>query len=210
MSLQLGQIAPDFTAESTQGRVHFHDWSAGKWTVFFSHPKDFTPVCTTELGEFARRKDQFDARGAQLLGLSVDAVDDHESWSKDVARVGGANVDYPILADPELAIAKQYGMFHPQADAAVTVRSVFLIDPEHKVRVILTYPPSIGRNVDEILRTLDALQQSDRQSVSTPVNWQPGDEVVVSPKLSDEDVESQYPGQVRKLTDYLRLVPPRA
>lgn len=210
MSLQLGQTAPDFTLDSTRGPIRFHEFGRGKWIVLFSHPKDFTPICTTELGQFARRKAEFEQRGAQLVGLSVDPVEDHARWARDVAEVGGAEVDYPILADPELVVAKQYGMFHPEADAKVTVRSVFLIDPDHKVRVILTYPPSIGRNVDEILRTLDALQQSDRQGVSTPVDWQPGDDVVVSPKLSDEEAEKLYPGKVRKVNDYLRFVPPAA
>ncbi len=210
MSLQLGQTAPDFTLDSSKGEIHFHDWSKGKWTVLFSHPKDFTPICTTELGQFAHRKGEFDQRGAQLIGLSVDSAQSHRDWTKDVAKVGGADVEYPILADPDLAVAKQYGMFHPEADATVTVRSVFFIDPNHKVRTILTYPPSIGRNINEILRTLDALQQSDKQGVSIPVDWQPGEEVVVSPKLSDAEVEQQYPGKVRKVTDYLRFVPPKA
>ena len=209
MGLQLGQTAPDFTLDSTQGSIHFHDWSEGKWVMFFSHPKDFTPICTTEIGQFAHRKAEFDQRGVELLGLSVDSVDDHKDWAKDIAKVGGSELGFPILADPDLEVAKQYGMFHPEADAKVTVRSVFLIDPSHKVRVILTYPPSIGRSVDEILRSLDALQQSDKQGVSIPVDWKPGDEVVVPPSLSDEEVEKQYPGKVRKTTSYLRFVPPK-
>lgn len=207
MSLQLGQIAPNFKAETSQGAIDFHTWSQGKWVVLFSHPKDFTPICTTELGEFARRKAEFDQRGAHLIGLSVDPVDSHRRWAEDVAKVAGTEVGYPIVADPDLVIAKQYGMFHPEADATVTVRSVFIIDPDHKVRLILTYPPSIGRNIDEILRAVDALQQSDRQGVATPVNWKPGDEVVVPPSVSDADAEQRYPGQVRKVTDYLRYVP---
>jgi peroxiredoxin (alkyl hydroperoxide reductase subunit C) len=207
MSLQLGQIAPDFSLDSTEGTVNFHDWTDGKWTVLFSHPKDYTPICTTELGEFAKRKGDFDQRNTKIIGLSVDSVEDHKGWSGDIAKVAGTAVNYPILADPDLAVAKQYGMFHPEADAKVTVRSVFFIDPNHKVRTILTYPPSIGRNVDEVLRTLDALQQTDKQGVATPVNWQPGQEVVVPPTLSDEDAEKAYPGNVRKETDYLRFVP---
>ncbi|HOV19147.1 MAG TPA: peroxiredoxin [Ottowia sp.] len=207
MSLQLGQTAPDFTAESSQDTIHFHDWAKGKWTVFFSHPKDFTPICTTELGQFAKRKAEFDQRGAQLIGLSVDPPNSHREWIKDVAKVGGAEVSYPIVADPDLKIAKQYGMFHPEADATVTVRSVFLIDPKHKVRLILTYPPSIGRNIDEILRALDALQQADRQGVATPVDWRPGQDVVVPPSVSDADAEKRYPGKIRKVTSYLRFVP---
>lgn len=207
MSLQLGQTAPDFTADSSQDKIHFQDWAKGHWTVFFSHPKDFTPICTTELGQFARRKAEFDQRGAQLIGLSVDPPDSHREWIKDVAKVGGAEVSYPIVADPDLKIAKQYGMFHPEADATVTVRSVFLIDPKQKVRLILTYPPSIGRNIDEILRALDALQQADRQGVATPVDWKPGQDVVVPPSVSDADAEKRYPGKIRKVTSYLRFVP---
>lgn len=210
MSLQLGQTAPNFTLDSTQGQITFHDFTPGKWKVLFSHPKDFTPICTTEFAQFARRSAEFEQRNAQLVGLSVDSVDDHHGWAKDIASVGKTEVGFPILADPDLEVAKQYGMFHPEADALVTVRSVFLVDPNNKVRIILTYPPSIGRNVDEILRALDALQQSDKQGVSIPVDWQPGDDVVVSPKLSDAEVEQKYPGQVRKVTDYLRFVPPAA
>lgn len=204
MSLQLGQTAPDFTAESSQDTIHFHDWAKGKWTVFFSHPKDFTPICTTELGAFARRKAEFDQRGTKLLGLSVDPVAEHVKWAKDVAEVGGAPVGYPILADPDLKVAKEYGMFHPKADALVTVRSVFFIDPKRVVRTVLTYPPSVGRSVDEILRTLDALQVTDKNPVATPVEWKPGDDVVVSPKLSDADAEKQF-GSFRKVKPYLRF-----
>ena len=207
MSLQLGPTAPDFTADSSQDKIHFQDWAKGHCTVFFSHPKDFTPICTTELGQFARRKAEFDQRGAQLIGLSVDPPDSHREWIKDVAKVGGAEVSYPIVADPDLKIAKQYGMFHPEADATVTVRSVFLIDPKQKVRLILTYPPSIGRNIDEILRALDALQQADKQGVATPVDWKPGQDVVVPPSVSDADAEKRYPGKIRKVTSYLRFVP---
>ena len=204
MSLQLGQTAPDFTLDSTQGSLHFNAYARDHWAVFFSHPKDFTPICTTELGAFARRKAEFDVRGTRLLGLSVDLVEDHRKWARDIAEVGGAEVNYPILADPDLEVAKLYGMYHPEADAKVTVRSVFFLDPQRKVRTILTYPPSVGRNIDEILRTLDALQLTDRQPVSTPVNWQPGEEVVVSPKLSDADAEGQF-GELRKVTPYLRF-----
>lgn len=210
MSLQLGQIAPDFTLDSTQGSLHFSAYAHDHWVVFFSHPKDFTPICTTELGAFAHRKAEFDQRGAKLLGLSVDPVDQHKAWAKDIAQVGGTVLNFPILADPDLTVAKLYGMFHPEADALVTVRSVFIIDPERKVRTILTYPPSVGRNIDEILRTIDALQVTDKHPVSTPVDWKPGDEVVVSPKIADADAEKQFPG-LRKVTSYLRFAKvPRA
>ncbi|MGH8279570.1 MAG: peroxiredoxin [Gammaproteobacteria bacterium] len=203
MALQLGQTAPDFTLDSTQGSVTFSSYARGHWVVFFSHPKDFTPICTTELGAFAHRKAEFDRRGVKLLGLSVDPTDSHKKWAKDIAKVGGTELNYPILADPELEVAKQYGMFHPEADPKVTVRSVYIIDPQRKVRTTLTYPPSVGRNLDEILRTVDALQLTDQQPVSTPVNWKPGDEFVVSPKISDSDAEKQFTG-VRKVTPYLR------
>jgi peroxiredoxin (alkyl hydroperoxide reductase subunit C) len=204
MSLQLGQTAPDFTLDSTQGSLHFSDYARDHWVVFFSHPKDFTPICTTELGAFAHRKAEFDKRGAKLLGLSVDPVDQHKVWAKDIAQVGGTELNYPILADPDLKIAKLYGMFHPEADPKVTVRSVFIIDPERKVRTMFTYPPSVGRNIDEILRTIDALQMTDRQPVSTPVDWKPGEDIVVSPKIADADAEKQFKG-LRKVTSYLRF-----
>lgn len=207
MSLQLGQTAPDFTLDSTDGTVNFHDWSEGKWVVLFSHPADYTPICTTELGEFARRKDDFDKRGTKIIGLSVDSVEDHHGWAKDIGKVGGTDLNFPILADPDLTVAKQYGMFHPEADAKQTVRSVFFIDPNHKVRTILTYPPSAGRSIVEIFRTIDALQQIDKQGVATPINWQPGEDVVVPPSVSDEDAEKAYPGRIRKELDYLRFVP---
>lgn len=204
MSLQLGQTAPDFTLDSTQGPLRFSDYARDHWVVFFSHPKDFTPICTTELGAFAHRKAEFDQRGVKLLGLSVDPVAEHQKWAKDIADVGGTTLNYPILADLDLKVAKEYGMFHPAADPKVTVRSVFFIDPQRKVRTTFTYPPSVGRNIDEILRTLDALQLTDRQPVATPVNWQPGDEIVVSGKLSDAEAEKQF-GKLRKVKPYLRF-----
>ncbi|HEU0197371.1 MAG TPA: peroxiredoxin [Nevskiaceae bacterium] len=206
MGLQLGQIAPDFTADTTAGKINFHEWKKGSWTMLFSHPKDFTPICTTEFGAFARRKGEFDKRGTKVIGLSVDSVKDHEGWSVDIAKVGGTKVNFPIIADPDLKVAKQYGMYQPEADAKVTVRSVFLIDPNNKVRVILTYPPSVGRNVDEILRALDALQQTDKQKVATPVDWKPGDEVVIPPSLSDAEAKKLYPEGWRQETPYLRYV----
>lgn len=203
MSLQLGQTAPDFTLDSTEGSLHFNAYARDHWVVFFSHPKDFTPICTTELGAFARRKAEFDKRGVKILGLSVDPVEDHRAWSRDIADVGGTELNFPIVADPDLEVAKLYGMYHPEADPKLTVRSVFFIDPQRKVRTVLTYPPSVGRSIDEILRTLDALQLTDRQPVSTPVEWRAGDEVVVSPAVSDGDAERQF-GTLRKLKPYLR------
>lgn len=206
MSLQLGDTAPDFTLDSTEGQLRFHDYAGDQWVVFFSHPKDFTPVCTTELGGFARRKAEFDARNARLLGLSVDSVEDHKAWSKDVAEVGGTAVNYPIVADPDLEVAKLYGMFHPKADPKVTVRSVFIIDPAKKVRLVLTYPPSAGRSIDEVLRVLDSLQLTDGRKLTTPVDWRPGDAVIIAPSVSDEDARAAYPGGFRTVKPYLRLV----
>jgi alkyl hydroperoxide reductase subunit AhpC len=207
MSLQLGDTAPDFTLDSTEGPLHFSDYADGHWLVFFSHPKDFTPVCTTELGAFARRKGEFDARHTRLLGLSVDSVAEHKSWARDVEDVGGTAINYPLLADPDLEVAKLYGMFHPKADPKVTVRSVFIIDPNRKVRLTLTYPPSAGRNVDEVLRVLDSLQLTDGRKLTTPVDWQPGDEVIIAPSVSDEDAKKLYPAGWKTLKPYLRLVP---
>lgn len=207
MSLQLGDTAPDFTLDSTEGPLHFNDYADGHWLVFFSHPKDFTPVCTTELGAFARRKRDFDARNTRLLGLSVDSVADHKAWAQDVEDVGGTAINYPLLADPELEVAKLYGMFHPRVDPKVTVRSVFIIDPNRKVRLTLTYPPSAGRNVDEVLRVLDSLQLTDGHKLTTPVDWQPGEDVIIAPSVSDEDAKKLYPGGWKTLKPYLRLVP---
>jgi thioredoxin-dependent peroxiredoxin len=206
MSLQLGEIAPDFQLDSTQGPIRLHDYIGDRWLVFFSHPKDFTPVCTTELGAFARRKAEFDQRNTRLLGLSVDPVSEHHAWIKDVEDVGGTAVEYPILADPDLTVAKLYGMFHPKADPKVTVRSVFIIDPQKKVRLTLTYPPSAGRNVDEILRVLDSLQLTDGRKLTTPVDWRPGDDVIIAPSVSDDDARQLFPEGWRTLKPYLRLL----
>lgn len=207
MSLQLGEIAPDFTLDSTEGPIHFHDYVGDHWVVLFSHPKDFTPVCTTELGAFARRKSEFDARNTRLIGLSVDSVEDHKRWARDVEDVGGTAINYPLLADPDLEVAKLYGMFHPKADAKVTVRSVFIIDPNKKVRLTLTYPPSAGRNIDEIVRVLDSLQLTDGKKLTTPVDWKAGEDVIIAPSVSDEDAKTLHPGGWKTLKPYLRLVP---
>lgn len=207
MSLQLGDTAPDFTLESTEGKIHFNDYAGGHWVVFFSHPKDFTPVCTTELGAFARRKFDFDARNTRLIGLSVDSVADHKGWAKDIEDVGGTALNYPLLADPNLEVAKLYGMVHPKADPNVTVRSVFVIDPHKKIRLVLTYPPSAGRNVDEVLRVLDSIQLTDGRKLTTPVDWQAGDDVIIAPSVSDADAKALYPDGWKTLKPYLRLVP---
>ncbi|GGA47713.1 peroxiredoxin [Dyella nitratireducens] len=206
MSLQLGETAPDFTLDSTEGPIQLHEYIGNHWLVFFSHPKDFTLVCTTELGAFARRKAEFDKRNTKLLGLSVDPVNDHKAWIKDVEDVSGAAVNYPILADPDLEVAKLYGMFHPKADPKLTVRSVFIIDPQKKVRLTLTYPPSAGRNIDEVLRVLDSLQLTDGRKLTTPVDWRPGDEVIIAPSVSDADAKQLFPEGWRTVKPYLRLL----
>lgn len=208
MTLQLGDIAPDFTADSTQGKIHFHDWLDGSWVMFFSHPADFTPVCTTELGELANRKAEFDNRGVKLLGLSVDPLDSHKSWMKDVEEVKGTGLNYPLLADPDRKVAELYGMIHPKADPKVTVRSVFFIDPKKTIRLTMTYPPSAGRNVDELLRVIDSLQLADREKVATPVDWKPGQDVIISPSVSDDEAKKLFPQGWKTLKPYLRLVKP--
>ncbi|MBB4104531.1 peroxiredoxin [Allorhizobium borbori] len=206
MSPQLGQIAPDFTQDSTEGPIHFHEWLGGAWGVLFSHPKNFTPVCTTELGEVARLKPEWEKRNVKVLGLSVDPLDAHEKWSADIAETQGQALNFPLLADADKSVATLYGMIHPNADAAVTVRSVFIVDPNKKIRLTLTYPPSAGRNFDEILRVIDSLQLTDREKVSTPVNWKKGDEVIIVPAVSDEDAKARFPQGFKTLKPYLRLV----
>ncbi len=206
MSLQLGQVAPDFEQESTYGKISFHAWLGESWGVLFSHPKDFTPVCTTELGEVARLREEWERRGVKVIGLSVDPVEAHRKWDGDIAETQGHAPYFPMIADTDARVAALYGMIHPEADPTVTVRSVVVIDPARKVRLILTYPPSTGRNFAEILRAIDSLQLTDRKSVATPVNWNPGDEVVISPKLSDEEADRLFPQGYRKLKPYLRLV----
>jgi alkyl hydroperoxide reductase subunit AhpC len=206
MTIQLGQIAPDFEADSTQGPIRFHEWLGDSWGLFFSHPKDFTPVCTTELGEVARLRPEWDKRNVKPIGLSVDPVESHHGWDKDIEETQGHAVDFPMIADPDGKVARLYDMIHPDTDPTITVRSVFVIDPNKKVRLSLTYPPSTGRNFAEIIRAIDSLQLTDSHSVSTPVNWNPGDRVVISPKLSEEDAKAKYPQGYETLKPYLRLV----
>ena len=207
MSLQLGDTAPDFTAETTEGEVSFHEWLGNQWGVLFSHPKDFTPVCTTELGETARLKDDFASRNAKIIGLSVDPVDSHRRWEADIEETQGQRVNFPIIADPEHAVADLYGMIHPHASDTTTVRSVYVIDPNKKVRLTITYPASTGRNFNEILRVLDSLQLTDNYSVSTPVNWADGDDVIISPALSDDEARERFPKGFTTLKAYLRVTP---
>ena len=193
MSLQLGQTAPDFEQESTEGRIRFHSWLGDSWGIFFSHPKDFTPVCTTELAEVARLKPEWDKRGVKPLGLSVDPVDSHKGWEKDIEETQGYALNFPMIADADKKVSSLYGMIHPEADPTVTVRSVFVVDPAKKIRLILTYPPSAGRNFAEILRAIDSRQLTDSKKVPTPVNWQPGEPVVIPPSLSNEQAKERFP-----------------
>jgi alkyl hydroperoxide reductase subunit AhpC len=206
MGIQLGQIAPDFTQDSTQGPIHFHEWLGNSWGLFFSHPKNFTPVCTTELGEVARLATEWAKRNVKTIGLSVDQVDAHNRWADDIKQTQGSALNFPMIADHDARVAKFYDMIHPDTDASVTVRSVFVIDPNKKVRLVLTYPPSAGRNFQEILRAIDSLQLTDSEKVSTPVNWKPGDRVVISPAISDEAAKAKYPQGFETLKPYLRLV----
>lgn len=207
MAIQLGDTAPDFTADTTEGKVSLYDYLGDGWGVLFSHPADFTPVCTTELGAFANRKAEFDKRGTKLIGVSVDSVDSHKGWSKDIEDTQGSALNYPLVGDEDRTVASLYGMIHPNALATATVRTVFFIGPDKKVKTMLTYPASIGRNIDEIIRIVDALQLSTANSVSTPVDWQDGDDVVISPAISDEDAKKQFPKGFKTLKPYLRLTP---
>jgi alkyl hydroperoxide reductase subunit AhpC len=206
MSIQLGQIAPDFTQESTQGPIRFHDWLDGSWGVLFSHPRNFTPVCTTELGEVARLKPEWDKRHVKPIGLSVDPLDAHAAWDKDIEETQGHALNFPLVADVDQQVARLYGMIHPDADPNVTVRAVFVIDPAKKIRLSLTYPPSAGRNFSEILRVIDSLQLTDAQKVSTPVNWEPGQPVIISPSVSNEAAKERFPQGWTELKPYLRFV----
>ena len=207
MALQLGDTAPDFTAETTEGRLSLHEYLGDSWGILFSHPADFTPVCTTELGEFARRKDDFAKRDAKLIGVSVDSVESHQGWSADIAETQGQGLNYPLVGDEDRRVANLYGMIHPNAIATATVRTVFVIGPDKTIRLTLTYPASVGRNVDEILRVLDALQLSSKFGVSTPVNWNDGDQVIISPAISDDDAREKFPQGFTTLKPYLRLTP---
>jgi alkyl hydroperoxide reductase subunit AhpC len=216
MALQLGDVAPDFEADTTEGRIKFHDYLGDSWGVFFSHPKDFTPVCTTELGSVARMKHEFDKRNAKLIGISVDSVEDHQRWKNDIKDVTGAAVNYPMIGDTELAVAKLYGMIHPNATGNAkgrtaadnaTVRNVFVIGPDKKIKLIITYPMSTGRNFDEILRVIDSLQLTAKSSVATPANWKQGEDVIILASVSDEAAKEKFPGGWKTLKPYLRLVP---
>lgn len=207
MALQLGDIAPDFTADTTEGTLSLHRYLGDGWGILFSHPADFTPVCTTELGDFARRKKQFDDRDTRLIGVSVDSVDSHRAWSADIAETQGQALNFPLVGDPDRQVATLYGMIHPNAVETATVRTVFVIGPDKTIKLTLTYPASVGRNIDEIIRALDALRLTAAHPVSTPVNWTDGDEVVVSPTLSDDEAAARFPKGFTTLKPYLRLTP---
>jgi alkyl hydroperoxide reductase subunit AhpC len=206
MSLQLGDIAPDFESDSTEGRIRFHDYIGNGWAVLFSHPKDFTPVCTTELGEVARLKPEFEKRGVKVIGLSVDAVTDHRKWAADIEETQGAALNFPLLGDPERKVSTLYDMIHPNANDTLTVRSVFIIGPDKKIKLIITYPASTGRNFDEVLRVIDSLQLTAKYQVATPVNWQRGDDVIIVPAVSDEDAKKKFPQGWKAVKPYLRIV----
>ncbi len=216
MSLRINDTAPDFTADTTQGRIHFHEWIGNGWAILFSHPKDFTPVCTTELGYMARLKPEFEARNTKIIGLSVDPVEDHKRWSKDIEETQGAPVYYPMIGDPELKVAKLYDMLPAEAAGTAqgrtpadnaTVRSVFIIGPDKKIKLILTYPMSVGRNFDEVLRALDAIQLNAKHNVATPVNWKRGDDVIIPTSIPDSEAKSKFPAGWKALRPYLRLTP---
>jgi len=203
--LRLGDVAPDFTADTTSGKIQFHQWLGDKWGILFSHPRDFTPVCTTELGYVAKLKPEFDKRNVKPIGLSVDPVDSHKGWSADIQETQGAAVNFPIVADPERKVANLYGMMHPSHDEVYTVRTVFVIDPAKKVRLMITYPQTCGRNFDEILRVIDSLQLTDAHRVATPVNWRQGEDVIIVPAVTDAEAKQKFPNGWRTLTPYLRL-----
>ena len=203
MAIRLGDIAPDFQADSTDGHIQFHEWLEDHWCVLFSHPKDYTPVCTTELGTVARLKPEFETRGVKVVGLSVDSLEDHHGWAKDIEETQGTALNFPLLADPERIVANLYGMIHPKADNTLTVRSVFIIGADKRVKLTLTYPASTGRNFDEILRIIDSLQLTANKGLATPANWQEGDDVIIAPSISDEDARERF-GDFNAVKPYLR------
>jgi len=207
MALRLGDISPNFTAETTEGQIDFHEWLGNSWGVLFSHPKDFTPVCTTELGEAARLKPEFDRRNVKVIGLSVDPADSHKRWAEDIRETQGSALNFPVIADPNHRVAELYDMIHPEISDVFTVRSVFIIGPDKKVKLMITYPASTGRNFDEILRVIDSLQLTANFSVATPVNWKDGDDVIIVPSLSDDAAKEKFPGGWKTIKPYLRLVP---
>ncbi|MBC7191514.1 peroxiredoxin [Marinobacter sp.] len=212
MSLRLGDTAPDFEQDSSEGTIRFHEWLGDSWGVLFSHPADFTPVCTTELGLTAKLKDEFAKRNVKAIALSVDPVESHKEWIKDINETQGCTVNFPIIADEDRKVSQLYDMIHPNEDNTATVRSLFVIDPDKRVRLIITYPASTGRNFNEILRVIDSLQMTDEHKVATPGNWESGEDVVIVPSLQDEDeIAQRFPKGHNKVKSYLRMTPdPRA
>lgn len=207
MSVQLGDTAPDFTQESTEGPIHFHEWIGDSWAVLFSHPKDFTPVCTTELGTVAKLKPEFDRRNTKVIGLSVDPLKDHEGWSKDIEETQGAALNFPLIADADRKVSTLYGMIHPNADNTFTVRSVFIIGPDKKVKLTLTYPASTGRNFQELLRVIDSLQLTANYKVATPADWTAGQDVIIVPAVSNEEATKLFEKGFKEVKPYLRTTP---
>ena len=214
MGLHIGDEAPDFTAQTTEGTISFHQWIGDSWAILFSHPKDFTPVCTTELGYLARLKPEFDKRNTKVIGLSIDSVDDHQRWAGDIAETQGTALNYPLIGDTDLVVAKLYDMIHPNASGNAagrtavdnaTVRSVFLIGPDKKIKMTMTYPMSAGRNFDELLRALDAVQLNAKHTVATPVNWRPGEDVIIPPTVSDEAAKAKYPDGWKTIPSQVNL-----
>ena len=215
MQLRIGDEAPDFSADTTEGKIRFHEWIGDKWAVLFSHPKDFTPVCTTELGYLAKIKPEFDKRNAKILGLSIDPVDDHTRWAKDIEETQGTAPNYPIIGDQDLNVAKLYDMIHPNATGAqprtaadnATIRSVFVVGPDKKVKLILTYPMTTGRNFDEVLRVLDSLQRTAKHKVATPAQWKAGEDVIIAGSVANDEAKQKYPDGWKSPKPYLRIVP---
>ena len=215
MQLRIGDEAPDFTAQTTEGPIHFHDWIGDHWAVLFSHPKDFTPVCTTELGYMAKLKPEFEKRNTKVIGLSIDPVEDHTRWAKDIEETQGTAINYPMIGDPDLTVAKLYDMIHPNASGAqprtpadnATIRSVFIVGPDKKIKLILTYPMTTGRNFDEVLRVLDSMQLTAKHKVATPVNWKQGEDVIIAGSVSNDEAKAKYPGGWKAPKPYLRIVP---
>ncbi len=207
MAILIGDTAPDFTAESTEGKINFHEFIEGSWAVLFSHPKNYTPVCTTELGYTAKLKPEFERRGVKVLGLSVDRIEDHEGWVNDIEETQGARLNFPLIADGDGEVAKLYDMIHPNADNVLTVRSVFVIGPDKKVKLKIEYPASTGRNFDEVLRVIDSLQLTANHQVATPVNWKDGEDVIIVPAVSDEEAKTKFPDGWTAQKPYLRIVP---
>jgi alkyl hydroperoxide reductase subunit AhpC len=207
MAIRLGDTAPDFEAETTEGPIKFHDWIGDGWAVLFSHPKDFTPVCTTELGAVAKLKSEFDKRHVKVVGLSVDKVGDHVKWSEDIKETQGTAVNFPLIDDADRKVSDLYDMIHPEADNTMTVRSVFVIGPDKKVKLTITYPASTGRNFDEILRVIDSLQLTADYQVATPVNWHDGEDVIIVPAISNEEADKKFPKGYKEIKPYLRVTP---